>query len=41
MLSWLCAVWSKFPQFAQVVAIVESAEQTAMAVHSLIRVSLP
>ena len=31
-----CAVWSEFPQFARVVAAVESAERVALAMCSLI-----
>ena len=37
----LCSLVEISPQFVQVVVTVESAEQTALAVYILVRVSLP
>ena len=34
-----CAVWSEFPQFAQVVVIVENTEKAALALCSVVRFS--
>ena len=35
---WICAVWSKFPQFAQVVVVVGSTEKTTLALCSVVKI---